>query len=172
MVFRMDGTRVLGLAAVLGILLMVSDCIEANIVTADEPISEMLAKFGLPIGLMPDSIKSYSLADDGKFKVELAKPCYVQFDYLVYYDKTITGKVSYGKITDLSGIQAKQFFIWVDVTGMEMDLPASDYIYFKVGIISKKIEISWFETVPTCKDKLGKEPCNEAKAAVSLRDVQ
>jgi len=172
MVFRMNGTRVLSLAAVLGILLMVSDCIEADTVTADQPISEMLAKFGLPIGLMPDSVKSYSLADDGKFKVELAKPCYVQFDYLVYYDKTITGKVSYGKITDLSGIQAKQFFIWVDVTGMEMDLPASDYIYFKVGIISKKIEISWFETVPTCKDKLGKEPCSEAEPTVTLRDVQ
>lgn len=168
----MDGMKVLGLAAALGILLMVSECIEADTVTADEPISEMLAKFGLPIGLIPDSVKSYSLADDGKFKVELAKPCYVQFDYLVYYEKTITGKVSYGKISDLSGIQAKQFFIWVDVTGMEVDLPSSDYIYFKVGIISKKIEISWFETVPTCKDKLGKEPCNEAKPAVTLRDVQ
>lgn len=172
MVFRMDGARVLSLLAVLGILLMVSDCTEAGTVTADEPISEMLAKFGLPIGLIPDSVTNYSLADDGKFKVELAKPCYVQFDYLVYYDKTITGKVSYGKISDLSGIQAKQFFIWVDVTGMEMDLPASDYIYFKVGIISKKIEISWFETVPSCKDKLGKEPCHEATPAITLRGVQ
>lgn len=172
MVFRMDGTRVLGLSAVLGMLLMVSDCIGADTVTADQPISEMLAKYGLPIGLIPDSVTSYSLADDGEFKVELAKSCYVQFDYLVYYEKTITGKVTYGKITDLSGIQAKQFFIWVDITGMEVDLPASDYIYFKVGIISKKIEISWFETVPTCKAKLGTEPCNEDKPAITLRDVQ
>ena len=65
-------------------------------------------------------------------------------------------------------LEMKQFFVWVDVTGMEVDLPASDYIYFKVGIISKKIEIFWFETVPTCKDKIGKEPCNEAKFEVSL----
>uniref|UniRef100_A0A0C9RNE3 TSA: Wollemia nobilis Ref_Wollemi_Transcript_8709_1002 transcribed RNA sequence n=1 Tax=Wollemia nobilis TaxID=56998 RepID=A0A0C9RNE3_9CONI len=170
----MDTSRVFEWWVALSVMmLIICTCVDADLYVSDQPVSEILAKYGLPIGLLPDSVKSYSLGDDGSFKVELDKPCYVQFNYLVYYEKTITGKLSYGKITGLDGIQAKQFFIWVDVTGIVMDLPSSDYIYFQVGIISKKIDISWFESVPTCKNSYGSEPCNEIEVAVAEeRDVQ
>ncbi|KAH7861757.1 hypothetical protein Vadar_030426 [Vaccinium darrowii] len=79
-------------------------------------VYELLPKYGLPSGLLPDSVKSYSLSpDNGSFVVELEKPCYIQFDYLVYYDKRITGTLKYGSITDLKGIQVQRLFIWFDV---------------------------------------------------------
>lgn len=147
----------------LAMMVGMSNCVGADPVVNDTPVSEVLAKYGLPIGLLPDSVKSYSVADDGSFTVELDSPCYVQFNYLVYYEKTVTGKLSYGQITDLDGIQAKEFFIWVNVIGIKVDLSSANYIYFNVGLLSKKIEISWFESVPTCKNSLENKPCNEVE---------
>lgn len=151
----------------LAMMVVICNCVGADSVVGYTPVSEVLAKYGLPIGLLPDSVKSYSVADDGSFKVELQSPCYVQFNYLVYYDKIITGKLSYGKITDLGGIEAKQFFIWVNVIGIKVDLPSANYIYFNVGLLSKKIEISWFESVPTCKNSLENKPCSEIEVALT-----
>nr|CAD1840369.1 unnamed protein product [Ananas comosus var. bracteatus] len=65
----------------------------------------------------PNTVASYSLSADGDFVVELEAPCYVQFSNLVYYEKTIKGKLSYGAISDLSGIQVKKLFVWLPVTG-------------------------------------------------------
>ncbi|KAI8573058.1 hypothetical protein RHMOL_Rhmol01G0249100 [Rhododendron molle] len=130
---------------------------------SDAPtVYELLPKYGLPSGLLPDSVKSYSLSsDDGTFVVELDKPCYIQFDYLVYYDKKITGKLKYGSITDLKGIQVQRLFIWFDVDEIKVDLPPSDSIYFLVGFINKKLDVDQFKTVRSCGAKKSKAsvPC-------------
>ncbi|KAI3434222.1 uncharacterized protein J3R85_006676 [Psidium guajava] len=117
-------------------------------------VHELLPKFGLPSGLLPDSVRSYNLSDDGRFSVVLDKPCYVQFDYLVYYDRQVTGKLSYGSITDLEGIQVQRFLFWLDVDEIRVDLPPSDSIYFQVGIINKKLDVDQFKTVRSCRDKV------------------
>ncbi|KAL7612892.1 hypothetical protein Lser_V15G08113 [Lactuca serriola] len=123
---------------------------------SDDPtptVYDILDKYGLPTGLLPDSVKSYSFSpDDGSFVVELQKPCYIQFDYLVYYDSKITGKLNVGSITDLDGIQVKRLFFWFDVDEIRVDLPSSDNIYFTVGFINKKLDIDQFETVHSCTD--------------------
>lgn len=119
----------------------------------DSSISSILDQNGLPIGLLPSSVDSYSLSGDGEFRVSLDMACYVKFDYEVYYAKTITGKLSYGAISDLSGIQAKEAFFWVPVTGIRVDIPNSSYIYFEVGPISKKLPVSQFEDIRDCKRK-------------------
>ncbi|KAF7153784.1 hypothetical protein RHSIM_Rhsim01G0185400 [Rhododendron simsii] len=130
---------------------------------SDAPtVYELLPKYGLPSGLLPDSVKSYSLSsDDGTFVVELDKPCYIQFDYLVYYDKKITGKLKYGSITDLKGIQVQRLFIWFDVDEIKVDLPPSDSIYFLVGFINKKLDVDQFKTVRSCGAKKNRAsvPC-------------
>ncbi|KAK4440451.1 hypothetical protein Salat_0380000 [Sesamum alatum] len=124
-------------------------------------VYELLPKYGLPSGLLPDSVVDYTLSDDGQFEVTLEKPCYIEFDYLVYYEKKITGKLSIGSITDLKGIQVQRFyFLWFDVDEIRVDLPPSDSIYFTVGIINKKLDVDQFLTVRSCKDK-----------AVALREV-
>ncbi|KAL5976725.1 hypothetical protein ACLOJK_021058 [Asimina triloba] len=116
--------------------------------TAD-PVHDILPKFGLPAGLVPDSVTGYSLSDDGEFEIQLAQPCYVKFTDLVYYDKKITGQLSYGAITNLSGIQVKKFFLWLSITGMKA-VDSKD-IEFQVGFTSETLPVTQFEDVPTCK---------------------
>lgn len=134
-------------------LIIVITSTTALSVTDQPTVYQILEKYGLPSGLLPDSVKSYTLSsDDGSFEVELEKPCYIQFDYLVYYDSKITGKLNFGSITDLDGIQVKKFFFWLSVDEIRVDLPSSDNIYFSVGIINKKLDIDQFETVHACTD--------------------
>ncbi|OAY64071.1 hypothetical protein ACMD2_10958 [Ananas comosus] len=116
--------------------------------------NDVLPKFGLPPGLLPNTVASYSLSADGDFVVELEAPCYVQFSDLVYYEKTIKGKLSYGAISDLSGIQAKKLFVWLSVTGIVAH-PDSRSIEFQVGFISESLSVDQFETVPVCRAKAG-----------------
>ncbi|PON42965.1 hypothetical protein TorRG33x02_334740 [Trema orientale] len=113
-------------------------------------VYDILPKFGLPSGLLPDSVLNYTLSDDGRFVVVLENPCYIEFDYLVFYDKTITGKLKYGSITELKGIQVRKFFIWFDVDEIRVDLPPSDSIYFQVGFINKRLDLGQFKTVRSC----------------------
>ncbi|KAK8643196.1 hypothetical protein V6N13_012502 [Hibiscus sabdariffa] len=115
---------------------------------------EILPKYGLPGGLLPSTVTDYVLHDDGRFIVMLDSPCYIQFEYLVYYEKTITGKLGYGSITDLKGIQVKRFFLWLGVDEIKVDLPPSDSIYFQVGFINKKLDVDQFKTVHSCRDEV------------------
>ncbi|EYU31691.1 hypothetical protein ABFS82_14G052000 [Erythranthe guttata] len=122
--------------------------------TSDE-VHELLTKYNLPKGILPKDIKSYALSNqDNSFTIELSSnPCYVKFkDQVVYYAKTIKGKLSYGKVTGVSGIQAKKFFIWVSVTGMEVD-QKNDMVEFHVGAISQSLPAEDFEEIPSCKAK-------------------
>ncbi|GAB2276941.1 hypothetical protein Dimus_011649 [Dionaea muscipula] len=122
---------------------------------ADEipDVHDILTAFGLPKGILPDAVKSYNLSGNGEFTVELERTCYVQFeDQLVYYDKLIKGKLSRGSVSGVIGIQAKEFFIWVSVTGMEVDLD-SDTVEFHVGALSKNLPAKLFEKVHHCLKK-------------------
>ncbi|KAK9170536.1 hypothetical protein Syun_002676 [Stephania yunnanensis] len=115
-------------------------------------VHDVLAEHGLPPGLLPDSVKSYSLTEEGQFVVDLENTCYVQFEYLVYYDRRITGVLKYGSITELKGIEVKRFFLWLNVDEIRVDLPPSDSIYFKVGWINKKLDVKQFESLHSCGD--------------------
>ncbi|XP_015063191.1 uncharacterized protein LOC107008598 isoform X2 [Solanum pennellii] len=139
----------------LSILLLLPFLSSPSSLSLDLPnttVYEILTKFNLPPGLLPSSVKSYSLSDDGTFEVLLDKPCYVEFEYLVYYDEKVTGKLSLGSITDLEGIQVKRFLLWLNVNEIRVDLPSSGSIYFQVGFINKKLDINQFETPRSCRD--------------------
>ncbi|XP_071690937.1 uncharacterized protein At5g01610-like [Rutidosis leptorrhynchoides] len=120
--------------------------------TAD--IHDILPEFGLPIGILPDAVESYTLSPTtGEFNVKLTRECYVKFDdQTVYYSKSIKGKLSYGSISDVTGIQAKQLFLWLSVTGMDLD-ESDNMIEFHVGVLSKKLPADMFQDVPECKSK-------------------
>ncbi|GMH10273.1 hypothetical protein Nepgr_012114 [Nepenthes gracilis] len=116
-------------------------------------VHDILPKFNLPKGIVPNCVKSYTLSENGDFTIELEQTCYVKFeDQLVYYDKRIRGNLSIGSVSDVSGIQAKKLFIWVSVTGMDMDLD-SMMVEFHVGALSEKLPAGLFETVPNCMKK-------------------
>ena len=119
-------------------------------------IHELLPQYGLPRGLLPDNVESYTLSpSDGTFEVKLKNPCYVHFDEVVYYGKEIKGKLSYGSVHDVSGIQAKKLFVWLSVTGIEVSKVDSGMIKFFVGSISEELPAKQFEVVPACKRKVG-----------------
>lgn len=119
--------------------------------SSDPSVYDILPEFGLPPGLLPNCVVNYTFSsNDGSFSVELKNPCYVEFEYLVYYDKHITGTLKMGSIKNLKGIQVKRFFLWLGVDEIKVDLPPSDSIYFQVGIVNKKLRIDQFETVHSC----------------------
>jgi hypothetical protein len=68
----------------------------------------------------------------------------------VYYNKKIEGELVAGAILNLNGIQAKQLFLWLPVTGIHVDPESPAYIYFEVGALSKKLSIALFDAPPTC----------------------
>ncbi|WVZ24115.1 hypothetical protein V8G54_002659 [Vigna mungo] len=139
----------------------------ARACTAEESVYDVLPKFGLPSGLLPNTVTDYTLDEDGQFEVVLASPCYIQFDYLVYYDKRITGKLNYGSITNLKGIEVQSLFLWFNVDEIRVDLPPSNSIYFQVGIINKKLNVDQFKTVRSCRNSLSSSsPCAQGRIKV------
>ncbi|KAK7247103.1 hypothetical protein RIF29_41980 [Crotalaria pallida] len=136
-------------------------------------VYDLLPIYGLPSGLLPSTVTDYTLSeDDGRFVVYLPKPCYIQFDYLVYYDKTISGKLGYGSITDLKGIEVQRLFLWLNVDEIRVDLPPSNSIYFQVGLINKKLSVDQFETVHSCRDSVTSSPCAGITTTTTLLSKQ
>ncbi|KAL2940768.1 hypothetical protein RDABS01_029118 [Bienertia sinuspersici] len=137
----------------------------------DSPdVHDILTRFNLPKGILPNAVKSYSLSSqDGSFTVKMKHPCYVSFpdDQIVYYDKLIKGKLSFGRVSHVSGIQAKKLFVWLPVTGMEMDMD-SDMVEFYVGAFSQKLPANQFQTVPSCMNK-GCTTSSESALKLRLR---
>jgi hypothetical protein len=115
-----------------------------------DSLYKALKEHGLPVGLIPNSVKNYVLSENGKFKVELEEACYAQIEEPVYYEETIEGELSFGAINNLKGIKVKQLFIWVQVTGVHVDPDSPDFIYFETGILNKKLPTSFFDAPPTC----------------------
>uniref|UniRef100_A0ACD5ZZC8 Uncharacterized protein n=1 Tax=Avena sativa TaxID=4498 RepID=A0ACD5ZZC8_AVESA len=118
--------------------------------------SDLLEKYGLPKGLVPDAVASYTFDEtSGDFEIHLAGTCYARFgDHLVYYEKAIRGRLSSGKITGLSGIQAKKLFLWVSVSGIVAH-PDHGTLEFQVGFISEELSVSLFDKVPSCGASAG-----------------
>ncbi|MQL97535.1 hypothetical protein Taro_030224 [Colocasia esculenta] len=131
-------------------------------------VHDLLPDYGLPPGLLPASVKDYSMDSNGQFTVRLTAPCYVQFTELVYYDRTIKGKISYGSITDLSGIQVKKLFAWLPVTGMVAD---GSSIEFQVGFLSEKLPTSMFAEIPSCR-KNASSSCHGAGAGAAVATLE
>lgn len=119
-----------------------------------DDIRDLLQRYGFPKGLLPNNVKSYTLSDDGDFTVDLASSCYVTFpDQIVFYEKRIYGKLSYGSVKDVRGIKAQEAFLWIAITAMKSD-PSSGTIVFSVGFVSKTLPASMFENILSCSRRL------------------
>ncbi|KAH7661852.1 At5g01610-like protein [Dioscorea alata] len=132
-------------------------------------VYEILTEYGLPQGLLPDAVKEYSLSSNGDFVVELYKPCYVHFSLLVYYEKTITGKLEHGQISNLSGIQVRKFFIWVGVDGIVAG-PDGRTLDFNAGMITEKHPVSEFAEIRPCKSN-ARTSCRGAESLSLISEV-
>ncbi|PKU82478.1 hypothetical protein MA16_Dca005483 [Dendrobium catenatum] len=112
-------------------------------------VHDELSKYGLPPGLLPESVINYSVNSNGDFEVELSSTCYVKFTDLVYYSKKVKGKLSYGLISDLEGIKVKKLFAWLPITGI-LARDDGKNLEFQVGFLSELLPISLFAKIPHC----------------------
>ncbi|WOL04210.1 hypothetical protein Cni_G12931 [Canna indica] len=117
-------------------------------------IYDVLPDYALPPGILPDMVKSYSIASNGRIEVTLYTSCYVDFEYVIYYEPRVSGYLSYGSISNLEGIQIRSYLIWYDVNAIMVDVPSSEYIYFQFGWVTRKLGIDQFQHIHSCRGSL------------------
>ncbi|KAK1289515.1 hypothetical protein QJS10_CPB18g00464 [Acorus calamus] len=113
---------------------------------------DLLTSYGLPSGLLPRGVKDFAFdASTGSFEVRLDRACNAALvsESAVHYDPDVSGTIAYGRIGGLSGISAKDLFLWFPVRGIRVDVPSSGLIYFDVGVVRKQFPVSLFETPPS-----------------------
>ncbi|XP_039123997.1 uncharacterized protein LOC120260563 [Dioscorea cayenensis subsp. rotundata] len=111
---------------------------------------EVLRVNGLPSGLLPKGVREFSIGDDGSFEAHLDHPCLAKFENHVLYQTNISGSISFGRISSISGVSAQELFLWFPVKAIVVDDPLSGVIFFDVGDVRKQFPISTFDTPPDC----------------------
>ncbi|KAM0822461.1 hypothetical protein ACQ4PT_057658 [Festuca glaucescens] len=111
----------------------------------------VLSDHGLPRGLLPAGIVAFSHDPaTGRFEASLEAPCTAKAEVDLRYNATVSGEISYGRISKLSGISAQDLFLWFAVLSIRVDVPSSGVIYFDVGVVFKHFPLSFFEAPPPC----------------------
>ncbi|XP_050371159.1 uncharacterized protein LOC126789130 [Argentina anserina] len=114
-------------------------------------IHDLLRSHGLPAGLLPKEVKSYSLSDDGLLQVFLDAPCLTKFEDRVFFDSIVRANLSYGSLIGVEGLTQEELFLWLPVKDIIVDDPGSGLILFDIGVAHKQLSLSLFEDPPSCK---------------------
>ncbi|KAK8942938.1 hypothetical protein KSP39_PZI009336 [Platanthera zijinensis] len=115
-------------------------------------IHTLLREYGLPPGLLPKAVESYTLDRiTGLLEVRLDRPCYAKYDGLAFFDQVVRGNLSYGAIRSVSGLKQEELFLWLPVRGILVSNPSSGVILFDIGVARKQLSLSLFEVPPDCK---------------------
>lgn len=113
-----------------------------------------LTEYGFPIGLLPSSVRSYSInKTSGDFHVDLGGSCKITLppdNYLATYSKRITGKIVSGRIAELDGIRVRALFKWWSITGIRS---TGEDLVFEVGVVTAKYPSKNFDETPACEGK-------------------
>ncbi|KAJ7298966.1 hypothetical protein O6H91_23G054800 [Diphasiastrum complanatum] len=114
---------------------------------------QMLDLNGFPAGLLPNTVVSSTFDSNGRFVVRLSEKCLLNIPgaYPVTYDTTITGIISPGRLSSLSGITVKVFFVWWSIT--EIYVSGSNLV-FVVGFASASYPASNFLDSPICSNSM------------------
>lgn len=111
-------------------------------------VPELMDRFGLPRALLPDTARRYLLHDDGSFDLYLDDGCEVEAGgYRVFYSIKISGVVAPRRVTGLEGVRVRVLFVWVPVTGIEVD---GGVVTVSVGPVKKSFPAVGFKASPRC----------------------
>ncbi|KAJ8535645.1 hypothetical protein K7X08_023365 [Anisodus acutangulus] len=105
------------------------------------------------MGLLPKGVRNFTLDNSGKFVVHLDQPCNSIFEKKeneLHYERNVSGTLSYGQIDLISGISAKDLFLWFQVKKIYVSSSSSGVIYFDVGVVSKQFSLSSFDNPKEC----------------------
>ncbi|KAI0497831.1 hypothetical protein KFK09_021069 [Dendrobium nobile] len=121
-------------------------------------IHDLLREHGLPAGLLPKAVESYTLdRTTGLLEVKLDRPCYAKYDGLAYFEQIVRGNLSYGALGSVSGLKQEELFLWLPVRGILLTNPSSGVILFDIGVAHKQLSLSLFEVPPDCRPAEGPE---------------
>ncbi|KAJ8443072.1 hypothetical protein Cgig2_004277 [Carnegiea gigantea] len=123
-------------------------------VVSPSSIHDLLKSQGLPGGLFPKNVKSYTLGEDGLLEVYLGQPCEARFESLVRFDSVVRANLSYGGLIGVEGLTQEELFLWLPVKDIIVDDPSSGLILFDIGVAQKQLAFSMFEDPPVCNPQL------------------
>uniref|UniRef100_A0ACD5U7M6 Uncharacterized protein n=1 Tax=Avena sativa TaxID=4498 RepID=A0ACD5U7M6_AVESA len=143
----------------------------ARTAPAADSIHELLRKYGLPGGLLPRGVESYTLDEGtGLLEARLSSSCYAQYDNgdLAFFDTVVRGNLSRGALRSCEGLAQEELFMWLPVKGILVADPTSGVILFDIGYAHKRLSKSLFEDPPDCKPSAA--PGTAAVDAARLKD--
>lgn len=108
---------------------------------------------GLPPGLFPKDVKSYSLSGSGLLQVYLERPCLTKFDTMALYESELRANLTHGSLTGVEGLSQEELFLWLPVKDIIVNDPSSGLILIDIGVAHKQLSLSLFEDPPDCSTK-------------------
>lgn len=132
----------------LSLLLLLSPHLSLS---SSSSIHDLLRSKGLPAGLIPEEVKSYTFSENGHLEVFLESPCLTKYENRVYFEQIITANLTYGSLIGVEGLQQEELFVWLPVKDIIVDDPSSGLILFDIGLAYKQLSFSLFEVPPHCK---------------------
>lgn len=108
---------------------------------------------GLPPGLFPKDVKSYSFSGSGLLQVYLERPCLTKFDTMALYDSELRANLTHGSLTGVEGLSQEELFLWLPVKDIIVNDPSSGLILIDIGVAHKQLSLSLFEDPPDCSTK-------------------
>ncbi|CAA7394575.1 unnamed protein product [Spirodela intermedia] len=119
---------------------------------APATIHELLREHGLPAGLLPKMVRSFSLnRRTGLLVARLDRPCYARWrDNPVFFDRLVAGNLSYGELKGVVGLSQEELFLWLPVRGVVVSDPSSGVLLLDIGVAHKQLSLSLFEDPPDC----------------------
>ncbi|KAK9067698.1 hypothetical protein SSX86_011809 [Deinandra increscens subsp. villosa] len=113
-------------------------------------VYEAIESYGFPKGILPIGVTGYELdKSTGGFKAFFNGTCSFSLEgtYDLKYKSTISGIISKGRLTNLTGVSVKVFFFWLNIVEV---YTSEEELGFSVGIASAGFPIDNFEMCPQC----------------------
>ncbi|AES63646.2 hypothetical protein MtrunA17_Chr2g0280591 [Medicago truncatula] len=123
------------------------------VIDAYTSLQEVLRGHGLPVGLFPESVKSYHLDQSGVLEVKLDSPCIVKYETRVFFETVVRANLSFGQLKGLEGLSQEELFLWLPVKDIIVDDPSSGLILIDIGLAYKQLSLSLFEDPPICRSQ-------------------
>ncbi|KAJ1291318.1 hypothetical protein BS78_02G307400 [Paspalum vaginatum] len=141
---------------------------------AGSTIHQLLKDHGLPGGLLPRGVVSYTLDEStGLLKAQLPAPCYAKYDNgdMAFFNTSVSGNLSVGSLSGVEGLSQEELFVWLPVKGILVKQMEPGVILFDIGLAKKSLSRSLFEDPPDCIPSAAAR-MSAAAAAASWKDRQ
>ncbi|XVF34115.1 hypothetical protein REPUB_Repub18cG0029700 [Reevesia pubescens] len=148
--FSSNKTRV-SLTKLLWLFIFFCIFIPCSLSSPSSSIHDLLVSRGLPAGLLPKEVKSYTLSENGTLEVLLDGPCLTKYENRVLFESVVKANLTYGSLIGVVGLSQEELFLWLPVKDIIVDDPKSGLILFDIGVAHKQLSLSLFEEPPDCK---------------------